>query len=126
MRVWQRRSVTARSRSLRFWTAGGNTSSPSPQSTTTAPTAGAASDLRQKAKDAYIFAYPLVMYYRTMYRQAIEGDRAFGKWLHLGTSNPQDKDINTPNDTPYSVLHRQQHPRPQTESRRVLNPLLLS
>jgi hypothetical protein len=67
------------------------------------PPPSAASDLRQKAKDAYVFAFPLVMYYRTMYRQAIEGDRRFGEWMHLGTSSPQDKDINTPNnDTPYS------------------------
>ena len=55
------------------------------------------------AKEAYIFAYGLVMNYRTMYRQAIEGDRAFGKWLHLGIATPKDQDIVTPNnDTPYS------------------------
>ncbi|OBB19581.1 hypothetical protein A5761_00020 [Mycolicibacterium setense] len=71
------------------------------------PPAGAtsadAAGLREKAKDAYIFAYGLVMNYRTMYRQAIEGDHAFGKWLHLGTSSPEDTDIVTPNnDTPYS------------------------
>lgn len=64
---------------------------------------GQAAELREKAKDAYIFAYPLVMNYRTMYKQAIEGDHAFGKWLHLGASSPADKDIVTPNnDTPYS------------------------
>ncbi|WP_262414886.1 DUF1254 domain-containing protein [Paraburkholderia sp. UCT2] len=35
--------------------------------------------------------------------QAIKGDRAFGKWLHLGASSPADTDIVTPNnDTPYS------------------------
>ena len=55
------------------------------------------------AKDAYIFCYPLVMNYRTMYAQAIAGDRTFGKWVHLGVSSPTDKDIVTPNnDTPYS------------------------
>ena len=55
------------------------------------------------AKDAYIFAYPLVMNYRTMYMQAIKGDGRFGKWLHLGLSSPADTDIVTPNnDTPYS------------------------
>jgi hypothetical protein len=55
------------------------------------------------AKDAYIFTYPLVMNYRTMYKQAIEGDHAFGKWLNLGISSPSDTDIVTPNnDTPYS------------------------
>lgn len=58
---------------------------------------------RDIAKDAYIFTYPLVMNYRTMYMQAIKGNRAFGKWLHLGLSSPADTDIVTPNnDTPYS------------------------
>ena len=55
------------------------------------------------ARDAYVFTYPLVMNYRTMYMQAIKGDRRFGKWLHLGLSSPADTDIVTPNnDTPYS------------------------
>jgi hypothetical protein len=58
---------------------------------------------RTAAKDAYIFTYPVVMNYRTMYMQAIKGDRQFGKWLHLGLASPADKDIVTPNnDTPYS------------------------
>ncbi|WP_237064895.1 DUF1254 domain-containing protein [Microbulbifer guangxiensis] len=58
---------------------------------------------KEMAKEAYFFTYPLVMNYRTMYRQAIEGDRAFGKWVHLGVSAPEDTDIVTPNnDTPYS------------------------
>jgi len=60
-------------------------------------------EARAIAKDAYIFAYPLVMNYRTMYGQAIKGDAVFGKWVHLGVSSPTDKDIVTPNnDTPYS------------------------
>jgi hypothetical protein len=60
-------------------------------------------DARAIAKDAYIFTYPLVLNYRTMYMQAIKGDGEFGKWLHLGTSSPADTDIVTPNnDTPYS------------------------
>jgi hypothetical protein len=55
------------------------------------------------ARDAYIFTYPLVMNYRTMFMQAIDGDKAMGKWLHLGLSSPADTDIVTPNnDTPYS------------------------
>jgi hypothetical protein len=59
---------------------------------------------RAIAKDAYIFSYPLVMNYRTMYMQAIKGDGRFGKWLHLGLSSPADTDIVTPNnDTPYSL-----------------------
>lgn len=66
------------------------------------PSAEAAS-LRQAARDAYIFTYPLVMNYRTMYRQAIEGDGEFGKWRNLGLASPRDTDIVTPNyDTPYS------------------------
>ncbi|WP_231376598.1 DUF1254 domain-containing protein [Mycobacterium sp. 141] len=59
--------------------------------------------LREMARDAYIFSYPLVMNYRTMYRQAIAGGAEFGKWLNLGLATPQDADIVTPNnDTPYS------------------------
>jgi len=55
------------------------------------------------ARDAYVFAYPLVMNYRTMFMQAIKGERKFGQWLHLGLSSPADTDIVTPNnDTPYS------------------------
>ena len=60
------------------------------------------------AKEAYIFSYPLVMMYRTMYLQAIDTQSTsysggFGKWLHLGTSSPKDTDIVSPNnDTPYS------------------------
>jgi hypothetical protein len=65
-----------------------------------------ASDTRSAvalARDAYVFAYPLVMNYRTMFMQAIKGDGAFGKWRHLGLSTPADFDIVTPNnDTPYS------------------------
>ena len=58
---------------------------------------------REIAKEAYIFTYPLVMNYRTMYAQGIKGDRQFGKWVHLGLSSPTDFDIVTPNnDTPYS------------------------
>jgi len=63
---------------------------------------------RKIAKEAYVFTYPLVMYYRTMYMQAIDANSSscsggFGKWLHLGTSSPKDTDIVTPNnDTPYS------------------------
>ncbi|AQQ69362.1 hypothetical protein Mag101_03485 [Microbulbifer agarilyticus] len=60
---------------------------------------------RAMAKEAYLFTYPLVMNYRTMYKQAIEGDREFGTWVHLGTSSPKDTDIVTPNnDTPYSYV----------------------
>jgi hypothetical protein len=65
-------------------------------------------EARAIAKDAYIFNYPLVMMYRTMYLQAIDTKSksysgGFGKWLHLGTSSPKDTDIVSPNnDSPYS------------------------
>jgi hypothetical protein len=60
-------------------------------------------EARAIAQEAYEFTYPLVMNYRTMYLQAIEGDGEFGKWLHLGLSSPADTAIVTPNnDTPYS------------------------
>jgi hypothetical protein len=71
-------------------------------------TAVTAKEAREIAKEAYIFNYPLVMYYRTMYLQAIDAKSrsysgGFGKWLHLGMSSPKDTDIVTPNnDTPYS------------------------
>jgi len=65
-------------------------------------------EARKIAKQAYIFNYPLVMYYSTMYNQAIDSKSksysgGFGKWLHLGTSSPKDTDIVAPNnDSPYS------------------------
>jgi len=65
-------------------------------------------EARSIAKEAYIFNFPLVMYYRTMYLQAIDPtsksyNGGFGHWLHLGTSSPKDTDIVSPNnDSPYS------------------------
>ena len=65
-------------------------------------------EARKIAREAYIFNYPLVMYYSTMYNQAIDTKSksysgGFGKWLHLGTSSPKDTDIVAPNnDSPYS------------------------
>ena len=55
-------------------------------------------EAKKIAKEAYIFNYPLVMMYRTMYLQAIDTKSksysgGFGKWLHLGTSSPKDTDI---------------------------------
>ena len=67
-----------------------------------------ADEARSIAKEAYIFNYPLVMMYRTMYLQAIDTQSksysgGMGHWLHLGTSSPKDTDIVSPNnDTPYS------------------------
>ena len=45
-------------------------------------------EARAIAKEAYIFNYPLVMMYRTMYLQAIDTQSksysgGFGMWLHL-------------------------------------------
>ena len=61
-----------------------------------------AEEARAIAKESYIFHYPLVYYYRTMYRQAIDPPsdtyRGFGKWLHLGVSSPADQDIPSPNN----------------------------
>jgi hypothetical protein len=76
---------------------------PAQPSVPTATSSPSADEVRAIAKDAYIFTYPLVMNYRTMYSQAIKDDAAFGKWLHLKMSTPADTDIVTPNnDTPYS------------------------
>lgn len=68
-------------------------------------------EARAIAKDAYLFAYPLALQYRTMYVQAIDPDSkeyvgGFGKYRHYGMSTPDNKDIVTPNnDTPYSWAH---------------------
>lgn len=39
-------------------------------------------ELTKAARDAYIFSYPLVMHYRTMYRQAVSGV-GFGRTIHI-------------------------------------------
>ena len=68
-------------------------------------------EARVIARDAYIFAYPLALQYRTMYVQAIDSTSkeyvgGFGKYRHYGMSTPDNKDIVTPNnDTPYSWAH---------------------
>jgi hypothetical protein len=58
------------------------------------------------ARDAYVFAYPLVMNYRTMYMQAIKGDGRFGKWLHLGFSSPADTDTSKDRKAIQSVINQ--------------------
>src|SRR4029450_10342059 len=63
---------------------------------------------RALARDAYVFTYPLVMNYRTMYMQAIQGDGRFGPWLHLGLSSPADTAIATPQ--PRTAHTKQRHP----------------
>jgi hypothetical protein len=66
------------------------------------------SEARAIAKDAYIFSYPLVLHYRTMYLQAVDRSAkeyvgGFGEYRHYGMSTPENKDIVTPNNnTPYS------------------------
>ena len=62
-------------------------------------------ELVKAAKDAYIFSYPMVMMYRSMYLQAIDKETGvgMGNYLHLGVSTPKDTTIVTPNiDSPYS------------------------
>ncbi len=64
-----------------------------------------AAEAKKIAKEAYIFNYPLVMMYRSMYQQALDPKSgvSLGKWLHLGTSSPKDTTIVSPNnDSPYS------------------------
>ncbi len=57
---------------------------------------------------AYIFSYPLIMNYATMYKQAINPNApeyvgGFGKFRHYGFATSDNKDIVSPNnDTPYS------------------------
>ena len=58
-------------------------------------------DLPASARDAYIFAYRLVMNYGTMYMPAIAGDRS-SVMDTSGLASPDNFDIVTPNnDTPY-------------------------
>ena len=62
-------------------------------------------EAKKIAKEAYIFNYPLVMMYRSMYQQALDPKNGvgLGNWLHLGTSSPKDTTIVSPNnDSPYS------------------------
>jgi hypothetical protein len=67
-----------------------------------------AEETRKIAKDAFIFTYPLVLNYRTLYLQAVDPTAkeyvgGFGKYRHYGMSSPANHDIVTPNnDTPYS------------------------
>lgn len=64
--------------------------------------------IRKIASDAFIFSYPLVLNYRTLYLQAVDPKAkefvgGFGQYRHYGMSGPENHDIVTPNnDTPYS------------------------
>ena len=67
-----------------------------------------ADEAQKIARDAYIFAFPLNYYYRTIYAQVVDpnnkkGLGGFGKWRHDGLAKPEDKETTMPNnDTPYS------------------------
>ncbi|UVE16054.1 DUF1254 domain-containing protein [Pseudomonas sp. LS44] len=61
------------------------------------------------ARDAWIYAYPMLMHYQTMQKQALNPDTSeyvggFGKFRHYSELfTPKNRDIVTPNnDTPYS------------------------
>lgn len=64
--------------------------------------------VRQIAAEAYIFSYPLIMNYATLYKQAVDSHASeytggFGRFRHYGFATDQNKDIVSPNnDTPYS------------------------
>lgn len=70
-----------------------------------------ASDARAIAKEAYIYGFPMVVNYQTMYKQAIDKSSPDyrGAFNSLNSSKsvatPEDKFVVTPNsDTPYSYL----------------------
>ncbi|UNK48694.1 DUF1214 domain-containing protein [Lysobacter sp. S4-A87] len=60
------------------------------------------------ARDAYIFAFPLNYYYRTVHSEILDPGNpksigGFGKWRHDGLAKPADTETTMPNnDTPYS------------------------
>ncbi len=64
--------------------------------------------IQRLTADAYVFSYPLVMNYATMYKQAIDAKApeyvgGFGVFRNYGFSTSDNKDIVSPNnDTPYS------------------------
>jgi hypothetical protein len=66
-------------------------------------------EIKELAKETYIFSYPLILHYYTFYKHVIdqksgEFTGGFGKFLHLGLVTPGDVDIVAPNnDTPYSL-----------------------
>ncbi|MDR5806014.1 DUF1254 domain-containing protein [Caballeronia sp. LZ001] len=66
-------------------------------------------EARGIAKDAFIYAYPMLFNYKTMYEQAVDPKSksyvgGFGKFRNYSQPySPENKDIVTPNnDTPYS------------------------
>ncbi|MGC1646183.1 MAG: DUF1254 domain-containing protein, partial [Candidatus Sulfotelmatobacter sp.] len=70
-----------------------------------------AGELRQIAREAYLYGFPLVVNYRTMYKQAVDKTdhnykAPFNVFGHSATvATPEDTFVVTPNsDTPYSYL----------------------
>ena len=75
----------------------------------TAPVTASPEEARAIAKDAYLYAYPMLFNYKTLYEQAIDSSSksyvgGFDKFRNYSHPyGPQNKDIVTPNnDTPYS------------------------
>jgi hypothetical protein len=75
----------------------------------TATVTASPNEARDIAKDAFIYAYPMLFNYKTMYEQAIDPSNktyvgGFGKFRNYSQPyGPENKDIVTPNnDTPYS------------------------
>ncbi|MGB8742642.1 MAG: hypothetical protein WCD52_21085, partial [Xanthobacteraceae bacterium] len=66
--------------------------------------AGVTADVAQRiARDAYVFAFPLNYYYRTIYSQVLDPNNkkslgGFGKWRHDGLATPADKETTMPNN----------------------------
>jgi hypothetical protein len=78
---------------------------------TTGQTTPTGAETQQIAKEAYIYGFPLVANYQTLYKQAVDtNDRDYrAPFNHLtrstGVATPEDKFVVTPNsDTPYSFL----------------------
>jgi hypothetical protein len=78
-------------------------------SATTATVTASPDEARGIAKDAFIYAYPMLFNYKTLYQQALDpGSKSyvggFGKFRNYSQPyGPENKEIVTPNnDTPYS------------------------
>jgi hypothetical protein len=85
--------------------------SSSPNQPSAATGNAAAGETRQIAKEAYIYGFPLVANYQTLYKQAVDtSDRDYRAPFNqlarsTGVATPDDKFVVTPNsDTPYSFL----------------------
>ncbi len=80
-------------------------------------------ELRATAKDAYIWGFPIVEGYKTLYQQAVDqnGPNFHAGFNHIGSAasvaSPADTAIITPNsDTPYSFLWLDLRAEPQVIS----------